>query len=150
MASILTNRPELKKVLDSAAEVAGYLWQKGWAERNGGNLTLNITEYVLYEELARNHFIVVIKALPHSIPYALLVMESKRHPGRTYDIFLPEWIPQVATFIGSLQEDLKPSPAVFRWQVLESTQPAAERVTPDVIHSQRPSLQYPVFPLELS
>ena len=80
--------------------------------------SLNITEYVLYEELAHNHFIVVIKALPHSIPYAILVMESKRHPGRTYYIFLPEWIPQVATFIGSLQEDLKPSPAVFRWQVL--------------------------------
>lgn len=83
-----------------------------------GKKSLNITEYVLYEELARNHFIVVIKALPHSIPYAILVMESKRHPGRTYYIFLPEWIPQVATFIGSLQEDLKPSPAVFRWQVL--------------------------------
>ncbi len=46
MGSILTNRPELKKALDSVAEVAGYLWQKGWAERNGGNLTLNITEFV--------------------------------------------------------------------------------------------------------
>ena len=46
MGSILNNRPELKKALDSVAEVAGYLWQKGWAERNGGNLTLNITEYV--------------------------------------------------------------------------------------------------------
>ena len=46
MNSILTNRPELKKALDSVAEVAGYLWQRGWAERNGGNLTLNITEYV--------------------------------------------------------------------------------------------------------
>ena len=27
-------------------QVAGYLWQKGWAERNGGNITINITEYV--------------------------------------------------------------------------------------------------------
>jgi rhamnulose-1-phosphate aldolase len=42
----LTGRPQLKKALDSVAEVTGYLWQKGWAERNGGNLTLNITEYV--------------------------------------------------------------------------------------------------------
>lgn len=25
------------------AEVAGYLWQKGWAERNGGNIVINIT-----------------------------------------------------------------------------------------------------------
>lgn len=46
MESILTNRPALKAALDSVAEVAGYLWQKGWAERNGGNLTLNITEFV--------------------------------------------------------------------------------------------------------
>ena len=28
-----------------AAEVAGYLWQKGWAERNGGNITVNVTAY---------------------------------------------------------------------------------------------------------
>ena len=28
------------------AEVAGYLWEKGWAERNGGNITVNVTEYV--------------------------------------------------------------------------------------------------------
>ena len=28
------------------AEVAGYLCQKGWAERNGGNITVNITEQV--------------------------------------------------------------------------------------------------------
>ncbi|MBQ5634854.1 MAG: rhamnulose-1-phosphate aldolase [Alistipes sp.] len=46
MSSILTNRPALKQVLDAAAEVAGYLWEKGWAERNGGNLTINITEHV--------------------------------------------------------------------------------------------------------
>ena len=28
------------------AEVAGYIWMKGWAERNGGNITINITEWV--------------------------------------------------------------------------------------------------------
>ena len=46
MKSILTDYPELKAALDEVAEVTGYLWQKGWAERNGGNLTLNITEFV--------------------------------------------------------------------------------------------------------
>ena len=44
--SILENRPALKAEIDKVAEVAGYLWQKGWAERNGGNITINITEYV--------------------------------------------------------------------------------------------------------
>ncbi len=46
MKSILDNRPKLKAVIDQVAEVAGYLWEKGWAERNGGNITVNITELV--------------------------------------------------------------------------------------------------------
>lgn len=44
--SILINRPELKKRISEIAEVAGYLWQKGWAERNGGNITVNLTNEV--------------------------------------------------------------------------------------------------------
>ena len=44
--SILDNRPALKAEIDKVAEVAGYLWAKGWAERNGGNITINITEWV--------------------------------------------------------------------------------------------------------
>ena len=46
MSSILDNRPALKARIDAVAEVAGYLWMKGWAERNGGNITLNITECI--------------------------------------------------------------------------------------------------------
>lgn len=46
MESILTNRPALAAEVEKVAETAGYLWQKGWAERNGGNITINITEYV--------------------------------------------------------------------------------------------------------
>ena len=44
--SVLDNRPLLAAQVDAVAETAGYLWQKGWAERNGGNITVNITEYV--------------------------------------------------------------------------------------------------------
>lgn len=44
--SILNNRLELACQIEQIAEAAGYLWQKGWAERNGGNITVNITEYV--------------------------------------------------------------------------------------------------------
>ena len=46
MNTILSSRPALKTVIDQIAEVTGYLWQKGWAERNGGNITVNITEFV--------------------------------------------------------------------------------------------------------
>ena len=44
--SILNGRPALSLKIEQIAEAAGYLWQKGWAERNGGNITVNITEYV--------------------------------------------------------------------------------------------------------
>ena len=32
------------KEIDLTAEVAGYIWEKGWGERNGGNITVDITE----------------------------------------------------------------------------------------------------------
>lgn len=51
MNSILYDRPALKAEIDKVAEVAGYLWQKGWAERNGGNITVNVTE--LLDEAAK-------------------------------------------------------------------------------------------------
>ena len=44
--SILENRPGLSAAGWQVAEAAGYLWEKGWAERNGGNITVNITEHV--------------------------------------------------------------------------------------------------------
>lgn len=44
--SVLEGRPALAYVVSQIAETAGYLWQRGWAERNGGNITVNITEHV--------------------------------------------------------------------------------------------------------
>lgn len=32
MKSVLDNRPALAAEVNKVAEVAGYLWQKGWAE----------------------------------------------------------------------------------------------------------------------
>lgn len=58
MKSILEGRDELRAVIDQIAEVTGYLWEKGWAERNGGNITVNITDMVDDE----------IKALPAIAP----------------------------------------------------------------------------------
>ncbi len=44
--NILIQHPALKAEIEKVAEVAGYLWQKGWAERNGGNITVNVTAFV--------------------------------------------------------------------------------------------------------
>jgi rhamnulose-1-phosphate aldolase len=46
MTTVLQNREALRAEIGKVAEVAGYLWKKGWAERNGGNITVNITEHV--------------------------------------------------------------------------------------------------------
>ena len=46
MSTILDNCPLLSSRVNDVAEVAGYLWQKGWAERNGGNITINVTDCV--------------------------------------------------------------------------------------------------------
>lgn len=37
---------QISERIAEVAEVAGYLWQKGWAERNGGNISYNITDVV--------------------------------------------------------------------------------------------------------
>ncbi|MBQ0006004.1 MAG: rhamnulose-1-phosphate aldolase [Alistipes sp.] len=44
--SVLDTREALKAEIDKVAEVASYLWEKGWAERNGGNIVVNVTEYI--------------------------------------------------------------------------------------------------------
>lgn len=53
MKSILDNNKALAEAVAQVAEVAGYLWQKGWAERNGGNITVNVTALVDDELEAR-------------------------------------------------------------------------------------------------
>ena len=49
---ILRNNERLMAEIDRIAEVAGYLWTKGWAERNGGNISVNLTTLLSEEEKA--------------------------------------------------------------------------------------------------
>ncbi|MDR1743206.1 MAG: rhamnulose-1-phosphate aldolase, partial [Dysgonamonadaceae bacterium] len=61
MKSILETNPQLAEKIWEVAEVAGYLWQKGWAERNGGNITVNVTDAIDDEIRSR-------KAISEKIP----------------------------------------------------------------------------------
>lgn len=54
--------------VNKVAEVAGYLWQKGWAERNGGNITVNITEFV-DDEIKAMPAISEVKSIGATLPY---------------------------------------------------------------------------------
>lgn len=68
MKSILDNRPALAKQVAEVAEVAGYLWQKGWAERNGGNITVNITD-VIDDEIRKMPAISDIMSIGTTLPH---------------------------------------------------------------------------------
>lgn len=61
-------RALLSAEINKVAEVAGYLWQKGWAERNGGNITINITEYV-DDEIRQMSPISEVKPIGATLPH---------------------------------------------------------------------------------
>ena len=68
MNSILNNRPALAREVNKVAETAGYLWEKGWAERNGGNITINITEWV-DDEIRQMPAISEVYPIGATLPY---------------------------------------------------------------------------------
>lgn len=68
MKSILEGRNGLRREVEKIAEVAGYLWTNGWAERNGGNITVNITEYV-DDEMRAMPAISEVKQIGETLPF---------------------------------------------------------------------------------
>lgn len=68
MKSVLENRDTLRQEIGKTAEVAGYLWQNGWAERNGGNITVNVTDMV-DDAIRRLPAISGVKPIGTTLPY---------------------------------------------------------------------------------
>ena len=52
MENTILNSPAVRNVLAEMAEVAQYLWERGWAEKNAGNISLNITGLVNEKSLS--------------------------------------------------------------------------------------------------
>lgn len=46
MKTYLKNNKPLKTLVKEVSDVAGYLWQRGWAERNAGNISVNISDLI--------------------------------------------------------------------------------------------------------
>lgn len=65
--SILDQNEDLRRAIMDVAEVAGYIWEKGWGERNGGNITLNVTDYL--SSVTPRPLDVPSIALPIALPY---------------------------------------------------------------------------------
>lgn len=49
MKKLITQNKQIKKTILQVSEVAQYLWQKGWAERNAGNISVNINHLIKNE-----------------------------------------------------------------------------------------------------
>ncbi|NLA16170.1 MAG: rhamnulose-1-phosphate aldolase [Bacteroidales bacterium] len=56
----------LQMQINDIAQVAEYMWEKGWAERNAGNISVNITELVGKEN--RNLPVISKTPLQHVVP----------------------------------------------------------------------------------
>lgn len=59
--------PLLFKRIEEMTEVGRFLWEKGWAESNGGNLSADVTEYV--EDATRFSGDANPRPLPRSYPH---------------------------------------------------------------------------------
>jgi rhamnulose-1-phosphate aldolase len=46
MKGILSKNKKFRKLADDVADIANYLWLKGWAERNAGNISVNVNHMV--------------------------------------------------------------------------------------------------------
>jgi len=46
MKKIIKANRSLKKVVLDISEIAGFMWERGWAERNAGNISVNINELI--------------------------------------------------------------------------------------------------------
>jgi rhamnulose-1-phosphate aldolase len=44
--NLVADSPALIPWLEKTTEVAAYLWEKGWAERNAGNLSVDVTDWI--------------------------------------------------------------------------------------------------------
>ncbi|HUS85932.1 MAG TPA: rhamnulose-1-phosphate aldolase [Bacteroidales bacterium] len=52
MKEIINSNGTLRKIVLEVAEVARFLWQRGWAERNAGNISVNLND-ILTDDIPR-------------------------------------------------------------------------------------------------
>ncbi len=52
MGKTINRYPVLQPLLDEIAEIAGYIWQRGWGERNAGNFSVDVTDLLASAEVS--------------------------------------------------------------------------------------------------
>ena len=72
---IIEQKTLLNELISDVAEIAGYLWDRGWAERNAGNISVNISSLVPKDSLNLNDypFVEIASAYPELAGMSFLV-----------------------------------------------------------------------------
>ncbi len=68
----MTNNEQHNQDIDEIKEIAGYLWERGWAERNGGNISLRLKAW---DGETRNELI-PLKDIPENLANAILYISG--------------------------------------------------------------------------
>ena len=64
MKKFANQNKALKIIILETSEIAGYLWQRGWAERNASNISVNITD--LFQDESSENSLIPFYDLPKS------------------------------------------------------------------------------------
>ena len=66
MKNLISENDILNAILEEMLEVSGYLWERGWAERNAGNLSVDVTEHIPSRKAGQNSG--VLRKLDYTYP----------------------------------------------------------------------------------
>lgn len=74
----IKNIPEINQIAKEMSEIAGYLWQRGWAERNAGNISINISGLVENITTAKSSYAKFERSYPALSSRYFLVSGAER------------------------------------------------------------------------
>ncbi len=76
MNSIKLNK-QIAEELEKISEAAGYMWQKGWIESNGGNLSADITHLLQKQEIDFKNLEIIKTQLPAGAENMIVLVTGK-------------------------------------------------------------------------
>lgn len=126
---MIIDEPLVFKQIETVKQVAAYLWNKGWAERNAGNISINLTGLLLDEQL--DHFTgrIVEAILPQASANMVLFLTGKGKRLRELPL-----APEENSCIVIISRDAQSYQLVWGGEPSASFQPTSELSSHLAIH----------------
>ena len=117
-----------RKEIDKVSETGKYLWEKGWAEKNGGNISVNLTELVKAPKNLKRFEYVPIKEYPKGS--AGMMFFVKRTGERIRDMVHPK----KGGCIVRIDDDVKGYHILWEGAGLKESRATSEFISHVMIH----------------